>query len=392
MILIFPHILQQKLPFDKTFVCSYIRIRLVIRSELMKIGIVGLPNVGKSTLFKALTQIQVDINNYPFCTIEPNVGVVEVPDERVDNLAQMSNSEKKIYATIEFVDIAGLVEGAAEGQGLGNKFLHNIREVDAICQVVRLFENGNITHVAGAVDPARDIDTINTELILADLETVQKRLAKVSKEARSGDKTAIRQQEIIEQLKNILDQNDLTKIQEFTRKLDEDFGLIKDLHLLSFKPILYVFNSSDPANDLQKIQNLKPFDPTQSLRQNFVTMDIKIEEEMLELTDEEQKELELKSHLNKLIQESYKLLGLMTYLTTGEKETRAWTVPKDSTAPRAARAIHGDFEEKFICAEVISCDNLINSGSYPQAKEKGLTRTEGKEYIVQDGDVMEFKI
>ena len=354
----------------------------------MKIGIVGLPNVGKSTLFKALTNIQVDINNYPFCTIEPNVGVVEVPDERVDRLAEISHSAKKLYATIEFVDIAGLVKGAAEGQGLGNKFLHNIREVDAIVQVVRMFEDKNIAHVHDRINPQEDIEIINTELILADVETVEKRLSKLKKEARTGDKEKIKQLEIIEKLRKILDENDLGAVQKFIKNLSKDFELIQDLHLLSFKPVLYVFNTSKPKN---VEGDLARYDVHYNERSN-VALDIKTEEELLELNDEEKKELELKSELEELITKSYDMLGLMTYLTTGEPETRAWTIPKNSTAPRAGRAIHGDFEEKFIRAEVIAYDDLITAGSKAKVRETGKARTEGQDYIVKDGDVIEFKI
>ncbi len=356
----------------------------------MQIGIIGLPNVGKSTLFKAITNIQVDINNYPFCTIEPNVGVVEVPDERVDKLAEMFHSEKKLYATIEFVDIAGLVKGAAQGEGLGNKFLHNVREVDALIQVVRTFENTNITHVHETIDPKRDMEIINTELILADMETVEKRLAKLLKETKATtDKYLLRKKELIEQLKTVLDNNDLLKVQEFIQSLeDEDFELIKDLHLLSFKPILYVFNTSSPEKIADELEKFKiGLDKNQ-----YIGLDIKTEEELLELDDNDKKELGLKSELSNLISKSYALLNLIVFLTTGKDETRSWSIKKGSTAPQAGRAIHGDFEDKFICADVIAYKDLIQAGSRSVAKEKGLIRVEGKDYIVQDGDVIEFKI
>jgi GTP-binding protein YchF len=356
----------------------------------MQIGIIGLPNIGKSTLFKAITNIQVDINNYPFCTIEPNIGVVEVPDERVDKLATMFNSKKKLYATIEFVDIAGLVKGAAKGEGLGNKFLHNVREVDALVQVVRTFENTNITHVHETIDPKRDIEIINTELILADMETVTKRLVKLEKETKSTtDKKLLKKKELVEKLKIILDENNLSAVQNFIQLLgEEDFELIQDLHLLSFKPILYIFNTIN-TEGIQ--EELEKFDI--SLNENqYLALDVKTEEELLDLDDADKKELGLKSELNNLISKSYQLLNLIVFLTTGEDETRSWSIKKDSTAPRAGRAIHGDFEDKFICADVIAYDDLISVGSRVVAKEKGLLRVEGKEYIVQDGDVIEFKV
>jgi hypothetical protein len=353
----------------------------------MKIGIVGLPNVGKSTLFKALTKIQVDINNYPFCTIEPNTGIVEVPDHRVDKLAELSKSKKKIYSTIEFVDIAGLVEGAADGQGLGNKFLHNIREVDAIVQVVRLFENDNIVHVKERISPKEDIEIINTELILADLETVKKRVEKISKQIKTGDKKTLKIFEITKALETVLNTNNLDEIQEFISSIGEDFSLITDLCLLSFKPILYVFNSSQPEKineDINKF-NLTKF-------KNWLTLDIKTEEELLDLNDQEKAELELKSELNELIKKSYQLLNLITFLTTGETETRAWQTPLNSTAPEAGSAIHTDFQEKFIKAEVIAYEDLIKHKLKNKAREVGLLRTVGREYVVKDGDVIEFKI
>ena len=350
----------------------------------LSIGIVGLPNVGKSTLFKALTKKQVDIENYPFCTINPNVGVVQVPDERLQKLSDFSHSKKIVPAAIEFVDIAGLVKGAAEGEGLGNKFLSHIREVDAICEVVRIFENSRIAHVHNKIDPENDIGVIEAELILADLETVNKRMQSLEKEVRSLDKEGLRQlaerkMEIVKKIKAGLEAG---KTALNSGLNEEEILLVKDLHLLTFKPILYVYNSSDFKENIS--EDLK--------NKNYVVLDIKTEEDLMEMNEEEKNELGVKSSLDKLIIEAYKLLSLITFLTTGEDETRAWTIKKGSSAPEAGAAIHTDFKEKFIRADVINWQDLLNIGSYASAREKGLIRTEGKEYIVKDGDVIEFKI
>lgn len=348
----------------------------------MKIGIVGLPNVGKSTLFKALTKKAVDINNYPFCTIEPNVGVVEVPDERLDKLAEMSKSQKKIPAVVEFVDIAGLVKGASEGEGLGNKFLANIREVDAILQVVRVFKNDTIIHVHNEINPIEDIGVIETELALADFETVSKRIEKLSRDAKRGDKESITKLNVVEKVKTALESGKLANETDLDLKDEMTNIAIKELSLLTMKPFLYVYNVSDFDEVLApELENKK-----------HVKIDIKIEEELEQMTAEEIRELELKTGLDELIKKSYELLGLITFLTTGEKETRAWTIKKGSTAPEAGTAIHNDFKNKFICADVIPWNELIEHGLMSKAKEVGKVKQVGKDYIVQDGDVMEFKI
>lgn len=348
----------------------------------MKIGIVGLPNVGKSTLFKALTKKAVDINNYPFCTIEPNVGVVEVPDERLHKLSEMSKTQKIVPAVVEFVDIAGLVKGASEGEGLGNKFLANIREVDAILQVVRVFKNDTIIHVHNEINPVEDIGVIETELALADFDTVNKRIDKLSRDAKRGDKESIAKLNVVEKIKIALESGKLANETELDLKDEMTNVAVKELSLLTMKPFLYVYNVSDLDEKLApELENRK-----------HVKIDIKIEEEMEQMSAEEIKELELKTGLDELIKKSYELLGLITFLTTGEKETRAWTIKKGSTAPEAGTAIHNDFKNKFICADVIAWNELIEYGSMSKAKEAGKVKQVGKDYIVQDGDVMEFKI
>ena len=347
----------------------------------LQVGIVGLPNVGKSTLFKALTRKPVDINNYPFCTIEPNVGIVEVKDERLQILAKLSGSKKILPAVVEFVDIAGLVKGASEGEGLGNKFLQNIREVDAIVHVVRVFQNDDIIHVHNRVAPLDDIAIIHTELILADMETVTKRKVKTIKEARSGNKEALAELELLESIDAVLAQDQLANVL-FETLPAEQHKALKNLQLLTTKPVLFVYNVSDVEESLTEELEARP----------HVKLDIKIEEELIEMSDEEALELGMVSRIPVLVSEAYRLLGLMTYFTTGPEETRAWTIKVGSTAPQAGAAIHGDFEEKFIRAEVIHCEKLVEAESWAKARELGTLRLEGKTYIVADGDVIIFKI
>ena len=349
----------------------------------LSIGIVGLPNVGKSTLFNILTKKQVEASNYPFCTIDPNVGVVKVPDERLDKIAQISQPAKIIPTFIEFTDIAGLVKGAHEGEGLGNQFLSHIRECDAICEVVRDFKDPNVIHVNGEIDPMGDQETINMELIFADLKTVEKRLEKVAREIKSGDKEIAKQKEILERIKTLLDQGKAARELEIK---EEEIVFVKSLSLLTIKPIIYALNS----DDTEKETNF-------NWDGEVVRINVKLEEEIAKLPEEEQaeymKELGIsKSGLDKLITASYKLLGLETFFTTGKDETRAWTIKKGSKGPQAAAEIHTDFEKGFVRAEVINWEKFIEAGGEAKAKELGLMKTEGKDYIVKDGDICNFLI
>ncbi len=359
----------------------------------LEVGIVGLPNVGKSTLFNAITKAGAEAANYPFCTIEPNVGVVAVPDPRLEVLTKLYNSKKTTPASVRFVDIAGLVKGASKGEGLGNKFLEHIRQVDAIAHVVRCFEDENITHVADTIDPLRDIDTIQTELCLADLDIVEKRLAKVAKLLKSGSKEAKLENEILERVKNALDN---AKPARSLNLSDDELFIIRDANLLTLKPTLYIANVAEDElteenSHVQKVRKLAAQEGAQ-----VVVICAKVESEIAELDADEAKEFLAdlgldSSGLDRLIHAAFDLLGLMTFLTAGPDECRAWTIKKGTAAVKAAGKIHSDIERGFIRAEIVNYDDLIKLGSINAARDKGLVRLEGKDYIMQDGDVTYFR-
>ena len=361
----------------------------------MKIGIVGLPNVGKSTLFNAITKAGAESANYPFCTIEPNVGMVCVPDKRIEELGKMYETQKTTYATIEFVDIAGLVKGASKGEGLGNKFLSHIRETDAIAHVVRCFEDDNIVHVNGKIDPIGDIETISLELVFADIETLEKRMDRVGKMTKSGDKKAIAEMELLRKLKTHLEDGKPVRTFEMT---DDERETLKDAFFLTDKKVIYVANVNEsqlPTIDTDpNVQKVREYAKAEGAE--VIALCAKLEEELSELDDED-KEMMMQDYcidesgLDKLIKASYSLLGLISFLTSGKDECRAWTIKKGTKAPQAAGKIHTDFERGFIKAEVVSYDDLMKYGSYNATREKGLVRLEGKDYGVKDGDIILFR-
>ncbi len=362
----------------------------------LEVGIVGLPNVGKSTLFNAITKAGAEAANFPFCTIEPNVGVVAVPDERLNVLHKMYDSKKTTPASVRFVDIAGLVKGAANGEGLGNKFLEHIRQVDAVAHVVRCFDDANITHVEGGVDPLRDIDIIQTELCLADLEVVEKRIMRLAKIAKSGNKEAKVEDEILRRIKESLDNGKPARQVELTA---DELEMIKDINLLTLKPTLYVTNVAEDEvatayEENAYVQKVKEFAKAENAE--VVAISAKVEAEIAELDAEEAKAFfedlgETESGLDRLIKAAFELLGLQTFLTAGPDECRAWTITKGTTAPKAAGKIHTDFERGFIRAEIVNYDDLVANGSVAAAREKGQVRVEGKDYVMQDGDVVNFR-